>query len=166
MRYATFIRGMIAGMIGGLAGTFAMYLFGAGIFALLGWPANTSITIIGDSAAAFFSLFGIVLVGGAQLGVWIYYLIGLIMGGVLGIAFVCLKPLRLASLWKKVGLSILYVEVISVPLLAAGAFALKMEPASAALWFTISFVMHLVYGLVLGIITSYGVGAGVRDRPV
>jgi hypothetical protein len=54
MRYSTFIRGMIAGMVGGLAGTILIYLFGACIFALLGWPTSTSSSIIGDSAADFF----------------------------------------------------------------------------------------------------------------
>ena len=58
MQYSTFVRGMIAGMVGGLAGTILMYLFGAGIFALLGWAASTSFSIIGDSAAAFFQNLG------------------------------------------------------------------------------------------------------------
>ena len=166
MRYSIFIRGKIAGMVGGLAGTFAMYLFGAGIFALLGWPANTSLSIIGDSAAAFFSELGIVLTGGVSLGMWVYYLIGLIMGAVFGLAVVSLEPLRRASLRKRVVLSIVYVEVLSVPLLVAGTLALGMEAAAALLWFSISFVMHLVYGLVLGLVTSYGVGNVVQDRSV
>jgi hypothetical protein len=34
-----------------------------------------------------------------------------------------------------------------------------MSVASAELWFGISFGMRRVYGLVLGIVTSYGVGA-------
>lgn len=166
MRYSTFIRGLIAGMVGGLAGTMLMYLFGAAIFALLGWPANTSISIIGNAAAAFFSLLGIGLAGGASFGIWLYYLIGLLLGAMMGIAVVSLKPLRLGSLQKRVGLSILFVEVMSLPLLAAGTMALKMDAASAALWFSISFVMHLVYGLVLGVITTYGVGGMVGRSTV
>lgn len=166
MKYSTFIRGMVAGMVGGLAGTFSMYIFGAGIFALLGWPANTSHSIIGDSAAAFFSELGMVLTGGAWLGMRVYYLIGLVMGAVFGLAVVGLEPLRRASLWKRVVLSILYVEVLSVPLLVAGSLALGMRAADAVLWFSISFAMHLVYGLVLGLVTSYGVGNVVRDRAV
>jgi hypothetical protein len=162
MRYSTFIRGLIAGMVGGLMATMLMYLFGAGIFALLGWPASTSISIIGDSAAAFFSPLGIGLAGGASLGIWLYYLIGLLLGVMMGIAVVSLKPLHLGSLRKRVGISILFVEVMSLPMLAAGTLALKMSAASAALWFSISFVMHLVYGLVLGVITSYGVGGVVQ----
>lgn len=163
MRYSTFARGMVAGMVGGLAGTFLMYLFGAGIFALLGWPANTSFSIIGNSAAAFFAKLGIVLAGGVPLGMRLYFLIGLMMGALFGIAAVSLKLLQRASLRKMVGLGILYVEVLSVPLLAAGAFALNMKPADAALWFCISFILHMVYGLVLGIVTSYGVGGVVWD---
>ncbi len=162
MRYTTFIRGFVTGMVGGLAGTYLMYLFGACIFALLGWPANTSFTIIGDSAAAFFSKAGVALAGGSSLGMQLYFLIGLTLGAMLGVAIFSLEPLHLASPKKRVGLSILYVEVMSLPLLAAGTVALKMSTANAVLWFGISFIMHLVYGLVLGLVTSYGVGrAGV-----
>ena len=163
MRYSIFIRGIIAGMVGGLAGTILMYLFGAGIFALLGWPTSTSFSIIGDSAAAFFSKLGIALAGGAPLGMLLYYLIGLTLGAILGVAIVSLEPLHLASLKKRVGLSVLYVEVMSLPLLMAGTLALKMSSADAALWFGISFVMHLVYGLVLGVVTSHRVNGVVLD---
>lgn len=163
MRYSPFIRGIVTGMVGGLTGTYIMYLFGACIFALLGWPANTSVTIIGDSAAAFFSLLGITLTGGSWLGMRLYYLIGLAMGAILGVAIVRLEPLHTASHKKMVGLSILYVEGMSLPLLAAGTMALKMSASDAALWFGISFIMHLVYGLVLGLVMSYGVGRGVLN---
>src|SRR5512133_865072 len=127
MRYSILTRGMIAGMVGGLAGTVSMYLFGAGIFALLGWPANTSVSTIGDSGAAFFSMFGITLTGGSPLGLRLYYLIGLTLGTVLGAAAASLESLRLASLKKRVVFSILFVEVMSIPLLAAGSLALKMS---------------------------------------
>jgi hypothetical protein len=50
---------------------------------------------------------------------------------------------------------------MSLPLLAAGTLALKMSVADTVLWFGISFVMHLVYGLVLGVVTSYGADGGV-----
>ncbi len=161
MKYSTFIRGTVTGMVGGLAGTISMYLSGAGIFMFLGWPASTSFTIIGDSAAAFFSTLGVALAGGSSLGMRLYFLIGLALGAILGVASVSLEPLHLASPKKRVGLSILYVEVMSLPLLAAGTLALKMSAADAVLWFGISFIMHLVYGLVLGVITSYWVGGAV-----
>lgn len=162
MRYSTLLRGMIAGMVGGLAATISMYLFGAGIFTLLGWPANTSFLIIGDSAAAFFSKTGIVLAGGVALGVRLYFLIGLLFGVSLGIAITSIEPLRHLSSIKKVAVSVLYVEVMSLPLLAAGSLALKMSAASAGLWFSISVIMHLMYGLILGVVICYGVGDVIR----
>ncbi len=164
MKFSTIIRGMIAGMIAGLAGTFVMYLFGAAIFALLGWPADTSHTIIGNSAAAFFSKLGIFLQGGASLGLRLYYLIGFSMGAVFGVAVAWLEPLRRASFLKKMGLGVLYVEVLAVPLLAAGSIALQMKPFDVAVWFGFSFVLHLVYGLVLGAVTSIGLGDLKRGR--
>jgi hypothetical protein len=128
-----------------------MQLFGMGIFILLGWPADTSFLIIGDSAAAFFSSLGIRLAGGAPLGMLLYYLIGLALGAVLSIAAIRWAPFRSVSLRKGVILSIIYVEAMSLPLLVAGALSLKMVPVDAILWFCISFVMHLVYGLVMGV---------------
>lgn len=163
MRHSPFVRGIITGMVGGLAGTISMYLFGIGIFALLGWPVNTSFSIIGNSAAAFFSKMGIALAGGASLGGRLYCVIGLALGTMPGVAVTNLEPLRQASLKKMVGLSILYVEAMSLPMLVAGTLALNMNAVDAILWFSISFIMHLVYGLVLGMVTSYGVGRRVRD---
>ena len=95
----------------------------------------------------------------------LYYLIDLTLGAMLDIAVVSLEPLHLNLLKKGVGLSILYVVVMSLPLLAAGILSLKMSPVDAARWFSISFVMHLVYGLVRGVVSSYGVGGVVRDSP-
>ena len=155
MQHSTIIPGTIAGMLGGLAGTISMYLFGACIFTLLGWPADTSVSIIDGSAAAFFSALGVALTGGAPLGLRWYFLIGLTLGVMWGVAVAGLKPLNMATPKNRVGLSILFVEVMSLPLLAAGTLALKMSPAGAIIWFGISFVMHLVYGLVLGVVTSY-----------
>jgi len=155
---------MIVGMIGGLAGTFVMYLFGAVIFALLGWPADTSHSIIGNSAAAFFSKLGIMLEGGAPLGLRLYYLIGFSMGAVFGMAVAGVESLRRASLMKKMGLGVLYVEVLSLPLLAAGCIALEMKPLYLVVWFSLSFILHLVYGLVMGAVTSVGLGDLVRGK--
>jgi hypothetical protein len=86
----------------------------------------------------------------------LYTLIGLVMGSVLGIAVAFIESLRRASLRKMGVVGILYVEVLSLPLLAAGAFALQMKLADAALWFAISFVLHLVYGLALGVVIHLG----------
>lgn len=153
---ASATRGVIAGLIGGLLGTVVMDLFGAGLFLALGGPASLSFAIIGDAAAGFFAMLGITLAGGAPLGALLHYLIGLGLGGVLGAAVSQLALLRGLSTWKGVGLGVLYVEVMSQPLLVAAALILRMTTAEVAQWFGISFVMHLIYGLVLGLIVYYG----------
>ncbi len=165
MRYSTYVRGMVAGMAGGVAATAMMYLSGAGIFAALGWPANTSFLMIGNSAAAFFARLGVALTGGVSLGIGLYCLIGLALGVTFGIALVRLERGALFSLKKRVVLSILFVEVMSLPLRVAAVLALKMSAAGAVMLFSLSIVDHLVYGLVLGVITSYGIGNAARYKP-
>src|SRR5512136_2579434 len=153
---STFTRGIIVGLVGGLAGTIAMHVFGVGIFLVMGQPTSISFSIIGDAAASFFSRPGVELAGGAPLGIVVFYLLGL----ALGITFVALvsriDALRLNSIKKGVGLGILYVEVLSVPLLATATLVLNMTAAATALWFGISVVKHLVYGAVMGAVVSYG----------
>jgi len=158
----TFTRHIIVGLIGGLAGTIAMHLFGVGIFLVMGQPTSISFSIIGDAvarffaAASFFARLGVDLAGGAPLGIVVFYLLGL----ALGVTFVALvlriDAFRLDSIKKGVGLGILYVEVLSLPLLAMATFVLEMTAVATALWFGISVLMHLVYGAVMGAVVSYG----------
>jgi hypothetical protein len=149
-------RGIVVGCIGGLLGTIAMDLFGGGLFLAMGGPASLSFAVIGDTAAAFCALFGISVAGGVPLGALLHYLIGLAFGALFGAAVSRAAVLRLDSPMKAVGLGVLYVELISQPLLAAASWVLHMTAAEAAQWFGISFVMHLVYGVVLGLVAHYG----------
>jgi hypothetical protein len=68
----------------------------------------------------------------------------------LGVLVVRWKQLALSSLKKAIVISIVYVEVMSVPLLAAGSLSLGMTAKITATWCGISFVLHVVYGVVLG----------------
>jgi hypothetical protein len=149
-------RGIVVGCIGGLVGTIVMDLFGGVLFLVMGGPASLSFSIIGDAAAAFCAMLGLSVAGGLPLGALLHYLIGLTFGALFGAAVLRIAVLRLDSLMKAVGLAILYVELISQPLLAAAAWVLHMTAAETAQWFGISFVMHLVYGLVLGLVAYYG----------
>ena len=124
-------RGVSLGLIGGLLGTVVMDLFGAGLFVALGSPATLSFAVIGDAAAGFFAMLGISLAGGVPLGALLHYLIGLGLGGIFGAAVSQLAPLRALSTWKGVGLGVLYVEVMSQPLLVAAALILHETISSA-----------------------------------
>ena len=152
----TCTRDIIVGLAGGLAGTIAMHVFGVGIFLVMGQPTSISFSIIGDAAASFFARLGVELGGGAPLGMVVFYLLGL----ALGVTFVALvsriDAFRLDSIKKGVGLGVLYVEVLSLPLLATATLVLEMTAAATALWFGVSVVMHLAYGAVMGAVVSYG----------
>jgi len=165
---ATFTRDIVVGLAGGLAGTIAMHLFGVGIFLVMGQPTSISFSIIGNAVASFFATasffagLGVELAGGAPLGMVVFYLLGL----ALGVTFVALvlriDAFRLDSIKKGAGLGILYVEVLSLPLLAMATFVLNMTAGATALWFGVSVVMHLAYGAVMGAAVSYGLRSATR----
>jgi hypothetical protein len=102
--------------------------------------------------------------GGTPLGALLHYLIGLAFGALFGAAVSRIAVLRLHSPTKAVGLGVLYVEIMSQPLLAAAAWVLQMTVAETVQWFGISFVMHLVYGLVLGLVVRYGLRGAPAAR--
>jgi hypothetical protein len=151
------------GLIGGLAGTIVMDLFGVGVFLVMGGPATISFAIIGDAAAAFFSVTGIDMAGGAPLGAVLHYLIGLALGIIFGAAMSRIGALHASSVKKGVGLGILFVEVMSLPMLATAATLLGMTASETAQYFGTSFVMHLVFGSVLGLVVSCGLRFGTHE---
>lgn len=65
---------------------------------------------------------------------------------------------------KGVGLGILSVEIMSQPMLAAAAIILKMTASQTAQWVGMSFVMHLVYGGVLGAVVICGLRTATAAR--
>ena len=154
-------RSVVAGAGGGLAGTIVMDLFGAGALLIAGGPDTISFSLIGDAAAAFFSRIGVEISGGAPLGVLLHYLIGLLLGITFG-AGISIFGIRKIDRKKGVALGILYVEAMSIPMLTLAAIVLQMTPSQTALYFATSFVMHLVFGSVLGLGMSYG----LRSRRV
>lgn len=151
--------GIVAGAIGGLAGTIVMDLFGLVVLLVNGGPDTISFSLIGDAAATFASRAGIAIPGGTPLGVLLHYLIGVVLGVAFG-AGVCLVGIRMTSRKKDMALGIVFVEAMSIPMLTMAAIVLEMEASRAALYFGTSFVMHLVFGSVLGLTTSYALRRG------
>jgi len=66
-----------------------------------------------------------------------------------------IDALRLDSIKKGVGFGILYTEVISSPIIVMPPLILKWTVSAAAQWFEFSFVMHTIWGIVLGLVVSY-----------
>jgi hypothetical protein len=159
MRNDTLIKRMAIGLLGGLLGTLAMALFGAGLLLSMGLPASLNFSFIGDAAAGFFSMLGIEMAGGVPLGMVVYGLTGLALGLLFVVAVSSVEVFRINSMKKGVGLSILYVEIVSQLLLTVAALILKMTATEMAQWAGMALIMHFVYGSVLGAVVSYGLRA-------
>ena len=153
---AALARGMAWGLIGGLAGTIVMDLVLTGMLSAVGLPPVISFSTIGDTAAAFLALLGITVAGGFPLGAAVHYLLGLVLGAVFGAAAASIDALRVNTLKRSVVLAVLYIEILSQPILALSPILLEMTAAQTLQWFGVSAVMHLIWGVVLGVVVSYG----------
>jgi hypothetical protein len=149
-------RGMGWGLIGGLSGTLVMDILLMGALSAVGLPAFLCYSIVGDTVARFFSLQGMDMAGGVPTGAAAHYLIGPLVGLLLGTALVMFPALRVVSLKKCIILSILYVEILSQPILLTTPMLLKISISETLLWFGGSFVMHMILAVVLGAVIGYG----------
>ena len=156
MSYVTLARGLVLGVVGGLVGTIVMDLVLIGTLSAAGLPAVISFSTIGDTAAGFFALMGIDMAGGFPLGAAIHYLLGLVLGGAFGAAVSRVDALRPDTIKKGVVLAVVYIEVLSQPILATSPIILKMTASETLQWFGVSAAMHLIWGVVLGAVVSYG----------
>jgi len=149
-------RGVVLGLVGGLVGTIVMDLVLIGTLSAVGLPAVVSFSTIGDTAAGFFALLGIDMAGGFPLGAAMHYLLGLVLGAIFGAGVSQVDALRADTMKKGVVLAVVYIEVVSQPILAASPILLKMTASETLLWFGVSAVMHLIWGAVLGAVVGYG----------
>jgi hypothetical protein len=154
--HATLVRGMAWGFIAGLAGTMVMDVILMGALSAAGLPAFTCFSIVGNTARRFFSLLGVEMAGGVPLGVATHYLIGPLVGAIFGIALAKIAARRVITLKKGIVLAVLYVEILSQPILATTPILLKMTAPETVQWFGGSFVMHFIFAVVLGLVVGYG----------
>ena len=144
------------GMLGGLAGTMLMDLMLIGAFMIAGLPAFTCFSLVGETVEHLFTLLGVEMTGGVLLGVSVHYLIGPLIGAIFGAVVARFPALRTGTLKKCLILAVLYVEVLSQPLLALAPLLLKMTQTEILEWYGGSFVMHFILGIILGTVVSHG----------
>jgi uncharacterized membrane protein YagU involved in acid resistance len=119
-------------------------------------PVLLCFTIVGDTVSRFFSLAGLQLAGGVPTGIVTHYLIGPLVGALFGIAVTKFPALRVKTPKKGAVAAVLYVEILSQPLLVTTPILLKMTASETLLWFGGSIAMHFVLGIILGGIVGYG----------
>jgi hypothetical protein len=157
-------QGLVFGLVAGLVATIVIDLLTMGALRLMGSPAEGGFSVIGDTAAGFFALFGINVSGGVPLGLVFHYLLGLALGVIFGAGVTRIDALRLNSTKKGVGLGILYTEVISLPILVMPPIILKWTASEVVWWFGFSFVMHAIWGIVVGAVMSYWLRSAIAAR--
>lgn len=157
-------RGMALGAVGGLAATIVIDVVTVAVMPLMGLPATSGFSIIGDTAAGFLAIIGLKVSGGVLLGTILHYLIGLVLGVLFGAAAAGISAFRLSSMRRGVILGILYTEVISLPILVTPPLILKWGTSDTVQWFGFSFVMHAIWGAVLGAVVAYGLNPARRQR--
>lgn len=119
-------RGMGWGLIGGLAGTVVMDLVLMGTLWAVGLPALSCFAIVGDTVGRFLSMLGIETTGGILTGAAAHYVIGPAFGVIFGVLVTQVKALRVNTVRKSLVLAVLYVEILSQPILATTPILLKM----------------------------------------
>jgi hypothetical protein len=152
------LRGLGWGAIGGLAGTSIMDLVLMGALSAFGLPALTCFSIVGNTVARFFSMQSMEIGRAIQMGTTTHYIVGPVIGAIYGMAVAWIKALGVHTLKKSILVTILYVEILSQPLLATTPILLKMTVPATLLWYGGSFLMHMIAGVVLGAV----VGRGLR----
>jgi uncharacterized membrane protein YagU involved in acid resistance len=127
-----------------------------GALSAVGLPALTCFSIVGDTVARFLSMFGMQVAGGIPTGVVTHYWVGPLFGIIFGAVVAMFPALRNRPLRKITITAILYVEILSQPILVTTPILLKMTVAEILQWFGGSFVMHAILAVVLGVIVGYG----------
>ncbi len=130
------------GVLGSLAGTIAMDLVMVVESLIVGMPVD-----------GFVALIGSVVGGGPAVGVVLHLLMGSLLGLLFGVAVYQFDWLHVDSLRKGVWLGLL-AGLVTIPL---GCVPLALFTGVAITeMVSFSFMPHLVWGAVLGIIAGYG----------
>jgi ethanolamine transporter EutH len=119
--------------------------------------------IIGEPVDIFVALIGSVVGGGTLVGVVMHLLMGSLLGLLLGLAVCKVRFLHIDSVRKGVWVGVL-AGLVTIPLgcvptaIVAGVPILEMV--------SFSFIPHLVWGAVLGVIVGYAMRPASRSRSI
>lgn len=148
----TLTRAITVGVIGSLAGTIAMDVVMVAESLIVGQPADGYLALIGS-----------VLGGGAPTGVVLHLLMGSLLGLVFGVAVYNIGFLRIDTFWKGVWLGLL-AGLVTIPF---GCVPFAVATGVPILFMvSFSFIPHLVWGAVLGVIAGYGLRSYARSVQV
>jgi hypothetical protein len=150
------VRGIRWGFIGGLTGTLAMDILLIGALFITKQNPLACFAIVGDTVARLFTGQIMDIATCVLLGILTHYSIGPLLGVIFGVAMVRTDLLRADTLKRYILFAIIYLQILSQPLLALAAGILRMNMTQIWLWFGGAFVMHTIMGVILGAVIFYG----------
>lgn len=149
-------RAIARGLLGGLVATIVMDAACVAFFALAGMPLDMTYSFIGSIAGNFFSNVGLDLAGSRLLGALVHFLIGPVLGGLFGLVASRTGVFRAGSFGKRVLFAVLYAEIAGQPILATAPLFGDMTAAGILQWYGLSTAMHVIFGIVLGVVCGAG----------
>jgi hypothetical protein len=155
MRSKSLLNAIFLGLIGGLIATIVMDLACAGFFKITGTPVDLIYSFIGEAARNFLLMTGINFPWVIQLGVFVHFSLGLVLGGILGALISQISAFRGISIRKGILFGIIYIEIASQPILVTAPLFKEMTASGILQWYALSTVMHAIYGIILGGFLSY-----------
>jgi hypothetical protein len=152
------------GLLGGLVATLVMDLALMGALSAMAEQPLYCFSTVGDTVMLFFMILGIRMDGGIPLGIATHYTVGPVVGAIFGVAVSQIESLQRMTKSKLIVLAIVYVEILSQPMLAMTPVLLKTTASETVFWYVGSSVMHLICGIVLGLVVSYWLQIGTTDK--
>jgi hypothetical protein len=140
------------GLIGSLAGTMAMDLVMVVESLIMGQPVDGFVAVIGS-----------VVGGGTLVGVAAHLIMGALLGLLFGAAIYKVRLLNIESVRKGVWLGVL-AGLVTIPLGCVPVAIVTGVPIIEMVSF--SFIPHLVWGTVLGVIAGCAMQSGLRSAKV
>jgi len=154
--HATAGRCICWGLVGGLVGTTVMDVVLMGALTVAGLPGLICFSIVGETVARFFSIPIIQPASFVLLGASTHYLVGPVIGAIFGAIIAQVGVLKVNTPKKAIVLAVLFVEILSQPILMMTPILLPMTASETMQWFGGAFVMHFILAIILGTVVGYG----------
>jgi hypothetical protein len=150
------LTGIKWGSLGGFAGTLIMDLFLIGAFSAFGLPTLSCFSMIGEIVTKLFFNQCLVTINSVYIGIIVHYIVGPLIGLFFGIIITRLSFQQVLTQKRIIIYAILWVELISQPLLLTAPILLNMTKADIFAWYVGSTMMHFIAALVLGFMVNHG----------
>ncbi len=147
---------LLWGMIGGLTGTLVMDLVLMSAVWLAGLEPTSCFSMVGVTVRRVLGMPGGEGLTGVAAGVATHYTVGPALGLLFGAIMRSSSAVRGASLKQTLVSAVLYVELISQPMLVTVPIFLQLPLAGTLSWYAGSTVMHAICAVVLAMLVWYG----------